>query len=82
MGLETGISEVNISKLDLLLISFGYGTSYTILETLLNFPFESFQWNAVGTNNSKVYHQVGLVSGHHLTLSILKRHIYIAATLG
>lgn len=43
MGLETGISEVNTSKLDLLLISFGFGTSYTILETLLNFPFEDFQ---------------------------------------
>jgi len=48
MGFETGFSAVNASKLDLLLFSFGYGTSNTILETLWNFPFESFQQNAVG----------------------------------
>lgn len=51
MGLETGISEVNASKLDLLLNSFSYGTSKTILETLLNFLFQSFQQNAVGIYN-------------------------------
>lgn len=48
MGFETELSEVNTNKFDLLLISFGYGTTNTILETLLSFPLKHFQQNGGG----------------------------------
>lgn len=44
------------------------------------FPIWKFSMKC--TNNSKVFLQVGLVSGHHLTPSILKCHLYITATVG
>lgn len=52
-GLEAGISEVNTSRLDLLLTSFGYETNNAILETLLNSPPESLQPNAVGVHREQ-----------------------------
>lgn len=62
MGFETELSEVNTNRFDLLLISFGYGTSNTILETRLNFPFQSFQQNGGGKYRQQQGNPPGWVS--------------------